>query len=292
MAKKAAKKGTLDVRKPADVQDLLATIQSHPLTIILVHADYCGHCQTYKKDIWEPLQEKADAAKNGMAAVHYDQLENTPFANAKLQGYPSVIVVGKKDMAEFKDEEKPEETTNAMPMSKARDIESMEEMLDVQPSELPATMPEVSKNVDVAEVEDEPSPALNPEAESAREKASASIRKSLLSKNKNGENSGNKPVMSIVPDEARDVLNSQLKESVVTNYNTPKSKKEGTKKEEKDKDTDMVGGSLYSSLLAATRAAGPAIALTAAAAAVASKRRTRKRAGRKRGRKSRRARQN
>ncbi len=299
-----AKKKAPDVRKPADVKDLLATIKSHPLTIVLIHADYCGHCQTYKKDIWEPLQEKAAAApaaaKNGLASIHYDQLENTPFASAKIKGYPSVIVVGKKDMAEFKDEEKPEEVTNAMPMSKARDSAAMEKLLETEPSELPTAIPEVSKNVDVGEAvseatseaatsdaaEDEPSPPLDTEAESAREKASASIRRSLLSKT-NGANSSSKPIQSIVPDEARDVLNSQLKESVVTNYNSAKSKKEKTKV--KASEADMVGGSLYSSLLAATRAAAPAVALTAAAVAMSKPRRSTRKLKRKarKGRKSR-----
>jgi hypothetical protein len=36
-----------------------------------------------------------------MAAIHYDQLKATPFADANIKGYPSVIIVGKKKMAEF-----------------------------------------------------------------------------------------------------------------------------------------------------------------------------------------------
>ena len=50
-----------------------------------------------------------------MASVHYDQLENTSLKNAKIDGYPSLLLVGQdKKPATFNNEYG---TTNALPNS-------------------------------------------------------------------------------------------------------------------------------------------------------------------------------
>jgi thiol-disulfide isomerase/thioredoxin len=64
--------------------------------LLLIFADWCGHCTTYKP-LWKKLAAMAKAKKaNGVltAAVHFDQKDNIPaLKDAKLEGYPTVIRV-------------------------------------------------------------------------------------------------------------------------------------------------------------------------------------------------------
>ncbi len=64
--------------------------------LLLVFADWCGHCTTYKP-MWKKLAAMAKAKKaDGVltAAVHFDQKDNIPaLKDAKLEGYPTVIRV-------------------------------------------------------------------------------------------------------------------------------------------------------------------------------------------------------
>lgn len=150
MAPAAKKKKAVDVRSPSDVKTLQEVLKAHPITIILIHADWCGHCQRYKENVWNKL-EGISGAKNGLAAIHHDQLENTEFADAKIRGYPSVILVGKKKMAEFEDEEGP---TNAIPSEQANDLATMETIArSAEPSTLTGSLKNMTKNVDVEEPE-------------------------------------------------------------------------------------------------------------------------------------------
>ena len=104
----------LDVRSSSDIPAFEKMLGNGPMAIVLVYADWCGHCDTYKKNVWNPLKSVKGKTMN-MASVHYDQLENTSISNAKLEGYPSVLVVGKdKVPATFKNESG---TSNAMPNS-------------------------------------------------------------------------------------------------------------------------------------------------------------------------------
>lgn len=237
----AAKKSKkVDVRKPEDRKDLQFVIETHPITIILVHADWCGHCQTFKKNVWNKLQELPNK-KNGLAAIHHDQLEGTEFADAKIRGYPSVIVVGKKKMAEFEDEDGP---TNAIPSEEANNYEKMKDLVtNGEPSALPNSLKGMKSNVDVMEVENE-SPDLSEEAKMSRELRSSNGSKKVSSTASPFE----------VPDPGQDVLDTQdTAGSASTEFEKADAAKVGG------------GGSLYHSLLAATRDVAPAAALVAAA---------------------------
>lgn len=259
-AKKAKK--NVDVRKPEDRKELQIIIETHPITFILIHADWCGHCQTFKEKVWSKLEELPDT-KNGLAAIHHDQLEGTEFADAKIRGYPSVIVVGKKKLAEFKDEEG---VSNAIPSEQANNLEKMTDMLtNTDPSTLPNTLEGVKSNVDVSEqftTEDE-SPELSEEAKMSREVRS---------------NSGTKKTVTAspfeVPDPGQDVLDTQEAATASTEFEKADAVKVGG------------GGSLYHSLLAATRdVAAPAALVATAVLMKRGKRRGTKRAKRGRGRK-------
>lgn len=263
-----AKKDAVDVRKPADLKKLLDVVAKHPITVILIHADFCGHCKTYKEKVWNEVSAMPEA-KNGVASIHYDQLEGTPFADAKIKGYPSVILVGKKKMAEFEDEDAPGEKTNAISMEEANDMEKMKTLISsAEPSTLTGTLKNMSANVDSPS-----SPRLSAAAESRRNSQEM----------EDGETES-RPQKFSIPDERMDVLNSQKRlantEFMPEQTNeTPRAGKGAA-----------VGGSLYSSLLEAARTVAPAVALTAAAVAMKrgrAKTRSRKGKGRKSSRKSR-----
>jgi len=102
----------LDVRSPKDVPMLEALIKKGPMVIVLVHADWCGHCQTFKDKVWNKVPNSSSNTIN-TASIHHDMLEKTSLAKAKLEGYPSLLLVGKDGKpAEYENNGK---ETNAMP---------------------------------------------------------------------------------------------------------------------------------------------------------------------------------
>lgn len=116
--KKGARGGrsVLDVRSPGAVGAFNNLLKKNKIVVVLVYADWCGHCHTYKKGTWNNLKSMPNR-KIPIAEVNESQLPNTPLKNAKIDGYPSVLVVGNNGKsAEFKDNATGQ-TTNALPIS-------------------------------------------------------------------------------------------------------------------------------------------------------------------------------
>ena len=82
------------------------------MAVILVHAKWCGHCQTFKDKIWNKVPNSSTNTIN-TASIHHDMLEKTSLANAKIEGYPSLLLVGKDGKPAVYN--KDGKTTNAMP---------------------------------------------------------------------------------------------------------------------------------------------------------------------------------
>jgi thiol-disulfide isomerase/thioredoxin len=88
----------LDVRSPTDVAGLMKRIRSGPLTIVLVYANWCGHCHRFMPHFDKAAQtpgrsvQVAKVNEEALNAVNAELSRN----NAKpveVSGYPSVIAV-------------------------------------------------------------------------------------------------------------------------------------------------------------------------------------------------------
>jgi thiol-disulfide isomerase/thioredoxin len=87
--------------------------------LLLVFADWCGHCTTYKP-MWKKMAKVAEGVLT--AAVHFDQVENVPaLKDAKLDGYPTVIRV------------KEDGSVETVPSVDMRDEEKMKTMMQKTP---------------------------------------------------------------------------------------------------------------------------------------------------------------
>lgn len=129
MPKTRRQKKTLDVRKDSQINQFNALLKQQPFTLVLVYADWCPHCHEYLPT-WKKLGNLPGRNAN-MARVHYDMQEKIPsIANAKIQGYPSVIkVLPDGTIEEHTTEEG--ETTNALP--NMRDVNEMKKNLKIKP---------------------------------------------------------------------------------------------------------------------------------------------------------------
>jgi len=102
----------MDVRSSEHIPAFENMLSGGPMAVVLVYADWCGHCDTYKKNVWSPLKSLKNRTVN-LASVHHDQLENTSLKGSKIDGYPSILMVGKdKKPAVFNTNSG---VTNAMP---------------------------------------------------------------------------------------------------------------------------------------------------------------------------------
>ena len=118
----------VSVRSPDQIEQLEHLIRTGPVTYVFVHADWCGHCQTYKP-IWNELLG-APGRNAQMGMIHHDMVEKSPMLKqAKIPGYPTVLKVFPNGHIEkYKDSNN--SMTNAVP--NMRDVEIMKkEILEI-----------------------------------------------------------------------------------------------------------------------------------------------------------------
>ena len=125
-----ANESAVSVRSPEHFSELDKLIEKGPVTFILIHADWCGPCQSYKP-LWSELEQSPGRVAN-MAMVHHDMVENSQLLKkAKIPGFPTVLKVHSNGKIEnYISENK---KTNAVP--NIRDKEAMLSMLKEIPSE-------------------------------------------------------------------------------------------------------------------------------------------------------------
>jgi thiol:disulfide interchange protein len=110
----------MDINSSSAVPAFESMLTKGPMAVVLVYADWCGHCDKYKKNVWSPLKSVKNRTVN-MASVREDMLANTSLKDAKIDGYPSILVVGKdKKPAVFNSDSG---STNALPES--NDVSTM-----------------------------------------------------------------------------------------------------------------------------------------------------------------------
>jgi hypothetical protein len=129
----------LNVTSESQIPMLESIFKSPSYTFVLIYADWCGHCQTYKP-MWETLTRTPGRTAN-MAAVREDVLPKVPsISKAKIQGYPSVIKVSPNGKIE--EYSVNGETTNAIDSSKMRNMDEMRKEITIpSPSNVPSPEP-------------------------------------------------------------------------------------------------------------------------------------------------------
>lgn len=63
-------------------------------TLVLLHADWCGHCQQFMST-WEELKQDPDCKKNNIKFVSIESQETEKLAKYKhiLNGYPTIFKI-------------------------------------------------------------------------------------------------------------------------------------------------------------------------------------------------------
>jgi len=95
VAKRSTKMGKIvpyvDVRSNSDVPKFESMIHMGPV-YVLVYADWCGHCQRFKENVWNDVVKNNNKSVN-TAAVHYDMVDKTSMKNANIEGYPTLFEI-------------------------------------------------------------------------------------------------------------------------------------------------------------------------------------------------------
>lgn len=210
----------IDVREEADLEKFSQLTSKHPIVLVFIYADWCGHCQTYKP-IWEKLKATVNR-QMPMARMNDSVLSKSPLSNAKISGYPSVVLFGTKDksLASFTDSESGE-TNHSIP--NIRDETVMTQLLRANPVKVMA-----ENTVSSSQRGDEDYTA-RPTA-----RAEYALRKAAKKAIRNIAKKETKETKPIPPDVTKDVIDMRPERRNITRR--------------KNKE-DTFGGSLYNTLM-------------------------------------------
>lgn len=85
----------LDVKSLAQMSSLKTIMKKHPVIMVLVYADWCGHCQHFKPE-WKSLAN-LPSRNVPMISIRDDVFNASPLnTSLKVEGYPTVAVVNTK----------------------------------------------------------------------------------------------------------------------------------------------------------------------------------------------------
>lgn len=102
----------VDITDSGSLGELDKRIAAGPFTLVLVYADWCGHCQRFKPMMSKLENETGRSIQT--ARVRDDVFPQSSLSGEKLSGYPSLMLVDKNGNAKlFKDSEG--NTTNTIP---------------------------------------------------------------------------------------------------------------------------------------------------------------------------------
>lgn len=119
----------IDVATEEDLSRLDEVLKNNMVVVALIHADWCGHCQTFKP-LWEDYKN-IPGRNVPMVSINEKMLSKTPFKAAKINGFPSTVVYSGKDgtFGNFRTETG--EDTNSVP--NIRDKNVMIKILQTKP---------------------------------------------------------------------------------------------------------------------------------------------------------------
>jgi hypothetical protein len=251
---KPRKLDTMDAKTLADVDKLVENIKNNVVTLLLIYADWCGHCGTFKDTIWKRLAS-LKGRKVPMAQINEKVLQHLKekIPDLKIDGYPTVSLIGNDMKAAEVNDPRTGEKTHALPNT--RDMASMTKLVRADPSQVVA-----DNNMGSAEEPKEENKSAMPTAESLTARKEAG--RNAIDNMKNG-------TPNISPDSSTPVNNPpNVEDDLVESQepaNTPKTASAAS-----------VGGSLYAALVAATRQVAVPAALTAVGTAISRRKKVRK----------------
>jgi thioredoxin-like negative regulator of GroEL len=257
------KNDNVDVRSEGDIGKLMDLIKKNKIVLILIYADWCGHCGTFKEKVWTPLSGMKDR-KVPLAAINEKVLGKAKIMNGvKVDGYPFVAMMGQDGRpAEFEGDAG--EPTNAVPNT--RDLAGMQELVRTDPTEVvnSAPMANASGPAETAPEEEdepvsvEPTPSAEENLNNAAELAMNNLGAASATASEEGSE-GLSATVSNPPDAEDDLIASQGQalNSMGQTIGTGSASGAGSASQE--------GGSLYYALVAAARDLAPAAGLAGAA---------------------------
>jgi len=116
----------IDVREPSQIKEAEALLKRGPKTVVLIYADWCGHCQTYKP-LWNKMIENPDRQAQVISVKEDIFPQIGMIKKANIQGYPSVIEVSPSGIIKEFKVSGSSESTNAVPYM--RDENKMNQVL-------------------------------------------------------------------------------------------------------------------------------------------------------------------
>ena len=233
----------IDVRSKADVPAFEALLGKGPMTIVLVHAKWCPHCTTFIDKIWNNVPNLPTNTIH-TASVHHDMLENTSLANAKLEGYPSLLLVGKdKKPAVYKNNEGKE--TNAMPQPES--AEELNKMVNTPVNENLGNSNSVNNNSN-NEFSSEPSSISTASNILSMNNSNSNTNSNNNSNNNNNNsNSSNSNSSNSNSSNSNSSVKSYKPANMSTNAEPPNAAEDLVTSQQTNK--KQMGGGLYQSLL-------------------------------------------
>lgn len=255
---------SVDVNSEDLLGELESRIMAGPITLVLIYADWCGHCQRFKP-MMEELENNANRTIQ-TARVRDDMFPKSSLAKTPIEGYPSVILVNKnKEVIPFKNEDGSVQTTipdykNEKLMNSI--VENGGKTAVVNLLNSTAT----KKNGVVPET-------LNVNATTMNTNVESQELKNLMNNNVK---------LSGPPNPNVDRVTLERQEAILEAVTPNKSQKRVPSTEGQ---TQQLGGGLFELLTEAAYSTGPAVGLLALASYMSKRRRSTKKARKGRGRK-------
>ena len=229
----------VDVQTDGQLGELEKRIKEGPLTLVLVYADWCGHCQRFKP-MMDDLEQCPDRSIQ-TARIRDDMFPKTSLSSAKIEGYPTLMLVKKNgEVASFKNNQG--EITNAIP--EHTDMQKMTTLVrNAGTPEGIKLLNEKTPSNAVLSMETAPSNTINTIQQASNKTIQPNINVPTIPKN-------------ILANRIPETKVNQLNTNLVSTQN--KSLKEATAPVVGNVQS---GGSLWSQLSIASQMVAPAVAL-------------------------------